>query len=319
MIAFAGLATSHPYTDARSLAGHGDLAVWEPDRQRLDRFRAEHPDAEVFGDLAGLLAAKPDGVVLTVPTPQVATALSAVLDRDLPCFVNKPAAATAAQLAALDPVVSRASHRVLSSSVLRFAPAFVEFAAACDPADVVAVRATVRHSVRPWAEGLNPWQDDPEQGGGTLVMMGIHGVELLVALLGAQVAVAGAAAATRRYAALQSEDTAVLALRWSAATEGSGGGGPADGPVGGGPIGTVEVVGVTDGEAYEVTVQTAAGSRSVTLSGGADAETALGYRGTIEAFLRMIGGEPSPVPWTETRAVLATLAAARAATRAVSR
>lgn len=301
MIAFAGLATSHPYTDARTLAGHGDLAVWEPDRQRLDRFRAEHPDAEVFDDLAGLLAAKPDGVVLTVPTPQVAAALSDVLDRDLPCFVNKPAAATPAQLAALDPVVARAPHRVLSTSVLRFAPAFTSFrdelASTVDPAEIVAVRAAVRHSVRPWAEGLNPWQDDPDQGGGTLVMMGIHGVELLVALLGPQVAVAGAAAATRRYATLRSEDTAVLALRW------------ADGP-----IGTVEVIGVTDGEAYEVTVQTAAGPRSVTLSGGEDAETALGYRGTIAAFLRMIGGEPSPVPWTETRAVLATLAAARAAT-----
>jgi len=304
VIALAGLATSHPYTDARTLAGHAALAVWEPDAQRLARFRAEHPDAEVFDDLTGLLDAKPDGVVLTVPTPQVAPALAAVLDRDLPCFVNKPAAATAAQLAALDPVVTRAPHRVLSSSVLRFAPAFRDFVDSADgPADeILAVRATIRHSVRPWAEGLNPWQDDPAEGGGTLVMMGIHGVELLVALLGSQVTVAGAVSAVRRYSTLRSEDTGVLTLGW---TEG--------------PVGTVEVLGVADDEAYAVTVHTAAGERTMTLTGGDDPETALGYRGTIAAFLGMVAGEPSPVPWTETRAVLSVLTAARALTRTPAR
>ncbi|MCP2322869.1 putative dehydrogenase [Hamadaea flava] len=300
MIALAGLATSHPYTDARTLATRSALAVWEPDAQRLARFRAEHPDAEVFDDLTALLDAKPDGVVLTVPTPQVAPALAAVLDRDLPCFVNKPAAATARQLAVLDPVVSRAPHRVLSSSVLRFAPQFEEFRAryAGDSAAILSVRATVRHSVQPWAEGLNPWQDDPAEGGGTLVTMGIHGVELLVALLGPEVTVAGAVSAVRRYRSLRSEDTGLIALGWP-----------------GGPVGAIEVLGVTDDEAYAVTVETAEGPHTMTLTGGDDPETALGYRGTIAAFLSMVAGEPSPVRWTETRAVLSVLATARAMTR----
>ena len=285
LIALAGLATSHPYTDARTLRAHGRLAVWESDEERLARFRAEHPDVVVARDLAALLDAGPAGVVLTVPTPDVAPALDAVLARDLPCFVNKPAAATAAQLAVLEPVVVRAPHRVLSSSVLRFAPAFTEFRV--DPAEALAARVTVRHSVRPWAEGLNPWQDDPAAGGGTLVTMGIHGVELLVALFGPDVTVVGAATATRRYATLRSEDTALVALRWPA-----------------GPVASVEVIGAADDdEAYEVGVPTAAGVRGVTLRGGADPETALGYRGTIEAFLRMVAGEPSPVPWRQTRAV----------------
>ncbi|NUR74306.1 MAG: Gfo/Idh/MocA family oxidoreductase [Hamadaea sp.] len=298
MIALAGLATSHPYTDARTLAAGSALAVWEPDAERLARFRAEHPDAEVFADLSSLLDAKPDGVVLTVPTPQVAPALAAVLDRDLPCFVNKPAAATAGQLAALDPVVARAPHRVLSSSVLRFAPSFEQFRSAVRSSEVLTARATVRHSVQPWAEGLNPWQDDPSAGGGTLVTMGIHGVELLVALLGPEVAVAGAVSAIRRYRTLRSEDTGIIALGWTD-----------------GPVGAVEILGVTDGEAYAVTVETAEGTHAVTLTGGDDPETALGYRGTIAAFLGMVAGEPSPVRWTETRAVLSVLAAARAMTR----
>jgi predicted dehydrogenase len=60
---------SHPYADARTLAEHAELVVWEPDPERLERFRAEHPQARVAPDLAVLLRTEPDGVVLTVPTP----------------------------------------------------------------------------------------------------------------------------------------------------------------------------------------------------------------------------------------------------------
>lgn len=292
LIALAGLATSHPFTDARTLSRCADLLVWEPDADRLGRFRTEHPDAVVAADLDALLAARPDGVVLTVPTPDVAALLEKVLAQGLPCFVNKPAAATLDQLDALRRVVSVAPELVLSSSVLRFAPDFTRFAVTREA--VLAVRATVRHDVGLWATGYNSWQDDPAAGGGTLVTMGIHGVELLVALLGPAVRLVGAANAVRSYATLRSEDTGLLALQWSD-----------------GVPGTVEVLGVAEGEGYEVTVHTAAGEHRVVLAGG---EEALGYRATIEAFLRMVAGQPSPVPWEQTHAVLGVLAAARAAT-----
>jgi len=290
LIALAGLATSHPYADARTLSEYAALLVWEPDADRLKRFLSEHPAARVAPDLATLLAARPDGVVLTVPTADVAAALSRVLDRGLPCFVNKPAAGTAEQLDALDRIVPGAPGLVLSSSVLRFAPDFAAFAV--DRAEVLTARVTVRHDVSLWATGYNPWQDDPAVGGGTLVTMGLHGVELLVALLGTEVRLVGAATTTRRYRTLRSEDTGLLALQWSD-----------------GVPGVVEVLGVADGEAYEVTVQTPAGERRVVLRGG---EGDLGYRATIDAFLGMVAGAPSPVPWAQTRAVLGVLAAARA-------
>ncbi|MFC6016277.1 Gfo/Idh/MocA family protein [Plantactinospora solaniradicis] len=289
-ISIAGLATSHPYADARTLRRHADLVVWEPDPQRLARFLDEHPDATVAPDLAALLDSRPDGVVLTVPPPQVPGALAQVLDRALPCFVNKPAAATVEQLDQLGRVVSTAPELVLSTSVLRFAPDFAAFAVPRE--EVLAVRATVRHDVGLWATGYNPWQDDPAIGGGTLVMMGLHGVELLVALLGPAVRLVGAATATRSYDTLRSEDTGLLTLQWSD-----------------GVPGTVEVLGVSEGEAYEVTVHTSTGERRVALHGGEDE---LGYRATIEAFLAMVGGAASPVPWAQTRAVLGVLASARA-------
>jgi hypothetical protein len=70
----------------------------------------------------------------------------------------------------------------------------------------------------------------------------------------------------------------------------------------------VEVLGVSERESYEVTVHTRAGERRVALRGGEDE---LGYRATIEAFLGMVAGAPSPVSWDETRAVLDVLSAAR--------
>lgn len=291
-IAFAGLATSHPFADARTLANYADLVVWEPDAERVGKLRAEHPGAVVVPDLEQLLATEPDGVVLTVPTPQIAATLAPVLAAGHPCFVNKPAAATRAQLTELDAIVSPHAEKVMSSSVLRFAPSFAGRTVHAD--DVLAVRATVRHDVGLWATGYNPWQDDPAEGGGTIVTMGIHGVELLVALLGPQVRLLGAGGAIRHHRGLQSEDTAVMALQWDS-----------------GVTGTVEILGVSAEESYSVTVHTAAGSEEIVITTGDDVFEGLGYRGTIESFLAMVNGAPSPVPWPQTRAILDVLISAR--------
>jgi predicted dehydrogenase len=291
-IALAGLATSHPYTDARTLSRHAELSVWEPDAERLRRFTDEHPGARVAASLAELLAAGPDGVVLTVPNPGAPQALAAVLETGAPVFMNKPAAASREQLDALDRL--EITDRVLSSSVLRFAPAFA--AARVDPAEVLSVRATVRHDVGLWATGYNAWQDTPGQGGGTMVTMGVHGVELLVALLGPDVRLAGAAGAVRHYEGLRSEDSGVMALRW-----------------GSGVSGVVEIIGVSESEAYTVTVHTRGGSRDIVVTPGDDVLKGLGYEGTVEAFLAMVGGAPSPVPWEQTRAILDILISAREA------
>ncbi|MCT2583110.1 Gfo/Idh/MocA family protein [Actinophytocola gossypii] len=294
-IALAGLATSHPFTDAGTLAGHAELVAWEDDPERRARFQAEHPTARFTRDLTELLATEPDGVVLTVPTPGLADALALVLAADLPCLVNKPAAATPEQLRRIDGVAAVAPHRVMSTSVLRFAPAFRDWSV--DRDDVLAVRATVRHDVSLWASGYNPWQDDPAAGGGTLVTMGIHGLELLVSLLGPEVRLAGVTTALRQHTGLRSEDTAVLALSWDD-----------------GVPGTVEVIGATDVESYTVAVHTRAGVATTVIEPGPDPVEGLGYRATIEAFLDLVRTGTSPVPWTQTRAILDVLTAARDST-----
>lgn len=294
-IALAGLATSHPFTDARTLADHADLVAWEPDPARRDRFLTEHPSATLTDDLPSLLATDPDGVVLTVPTPDLADGLTQILARGLPCLLNKPAAATPDQLRRLDAAAALAPRRVMSSSVLRFAPALADLT--FDRDDVVAVRATVRHDVGLWATGYNPWQDDPAVGGGTLVSMGIHGLELLVALMGAEVELAGATTGVRHHGGLRSEDTATLALRWSD-----------------GITGCVEVIGATEIEFYEVTLHLRSGEVRTVIEPGDDPVEGLGYRGMIEAFLGLVRDGVTPVPWEQTRAILKVLTTARSAT-----
>lgn len=294
-IALAGLATSHPFTDAKTLAGHAELVAWEADPDRRARFQADHPSTRLARDLPELLATDPDGVVLTVPTPELADALALILAADLPCLVNKPAAATPAQLRRIDEVVAAAPNRVMSTSVLRFAPAFHGWSV--DRDDVLAVRATVRHDVGLWASGYNPWQDDPSLGGGTLVTMGIHGLELLVSLLGTGVSLAGVSTGLRHHTGLRSEDLATLAMRWDD-----------------GITGSVEVIGATDVESYTVAVHTRAGTVTRVIEPGRDPVEGLGYRATIDAFLDLVRSGASPVPWTQTRAILDVLTAARAAT-----
>ncbi|MFF0868904.1 Gfo/Idh/MocA family protein [Nonomuraea sp. NPDC003560] len=289
-IALAGLATSHPYTDARTLTRHAELTVWEPDAERLRRFTEEHPAAKAAGDLDELLTGNPDGVVLTLPNPHVPAALARVLETGVPCFVNKPAAATREQLDALRRLPVH--DRVMSGSVLRFAPALAEFRA--DAQDVLSVRATVRHDVGQWADGYNAWQDTPGEGGGTMVTMGIHGVEPLVALLGPDVRLVGAAGTRRHYRTLRSEDTGVLALQWA-----------------NGIVGTVEILGVSDDNAYTVTLHGRHGSESIVIESGPDPVHSLGYIRTMEAFLSMVDGAPNPVPWAETLAILDILISAR--------
>ncbi|MEV0389100.1 Gfo/Idh/MocA family oxidoreductase [Nonomuraea sp. NPDC050643] len=291
-IALAGLATSHPYTDARTLARHAELVVWERDPERLRRFTDEHPQVKVAGSLEEALAGPLDGVVLTVPNPQVPQALAKVLETGAACFVNKPAAASREQLERLDRLPIH--DRVLSGSVLRFAPAFAGRRVERD--EVLAVRATVRHDVGMWANGYNAWQDTPGEGGGTMVTMGIHGVELLVALLGPDVRLAGAAGARRHYRTLRSEDTGVMALRWDD-----------------GITGTVEILGVSESEQYSVTLHKRDSTETIVIECGDDPIRGLGYEGTIEAFLAMVGGAPSPVPWRQTRAVLDVIISAREA------
>ena len=76
---------------------------------------------------------------------------------------------------------------------------------------------------------------------------------------------------------------------------------------------TVEILGVSEPESYSVTLHRRDDSETIVIDGGDDPVRNLGYEATMEAFLAMAGGAPSPVPWSETRAILDVLIRAREA------
>jgi len=299
-VGFAGLASSHPFTDAEVLRRLGpvDLAVWA-DADASERFMRRHP-ARAVRTLDELLAGDLDAAVVTVHPDDVAETVARFLDVGVPVFVNKPAAVDRSQLARLASV-RRDDVPLMSTSVIRFAPEIVrlrENVAAATDGDLLSVRAVIRHDIGHWLRGDRDWQDRPG-GGGLLTTMGIHGVEVLVSLVGPDLVSVTAEVGRRHYRAVQSEDVAVLTMRWAS-----------------GVLGVVEVLGVADHESYEFTSHHAAGDTTCRLDGsGPDPVHELGYLGTMRAFRRMAATRQPAVPWSETAAVLGALADARAGRR----
>ncbi|MEU1980599.1 hypothetical protein [Nocardia sp. NPDC019395] len=284
-IGFAGVAHSHPFSDARNAQALGvsELAVWDADdHSRCADFVREW-SATNCETLDGLLDWGPDVVIVTPRPRRVAAVVSAVLDRDIACFLNKVPAANTAALADLDAAVGTRSGRFLTSSVLRFAPGLRAFAAELEPP--IAVHVSVRHGIDIFTTPERRWQDDPADGGGTAVSMGLHAWEILDTVLGREITPLGGVAARIPDSRTISEN--IVTLHALAA---------GDIPV------SVDIVGAGMGEAYEVVAHTRSGVLRKSLGGSDD----LGYVDCLRAVLAMARGAPSPVPWERSRTVVRT-------------
>ncbi|QOR69708.1 hypothetical protein IM660_13665 [Ruania alkalisoli] len=293
-IALLGLATSHPFSDAATLL---DLRpgtvfdVWEPEAGRRAMFNERFPGHRLHTRVEDALAGAA-GAVVTVRPHQVAEVVARVIQREVPAFVNKPVAVTGAQRDALEPLWTPAATRLFTSSVLRFAAEVETLRAEFDHTRALSAHVTVRHDVGRWTRGSTPWQDDPAVGGGLIGTMGLHGIELLVSLLGTRASVVSSEVSTRWHHGLISGDTGAVTIRWEA-----------------GILGTISIVGVTEHEGYEIDVETVDGPRQVRLPASGD--DALGYRATTQRLVAMVDdAAPSPVPWEQTRAVVDLLAEA---------
>ncbi|WP_228002809.1 hypothetical protein [Nocardia australiensis] len=297
-IGFAGVAHSHPFSDARNARALGveELAVWDPD-DRLRRGRFVHEWCAVEHDsLAGLLDWRPDVVIVTPRPHRVATVVASVLDHGGVCFLNKVPAANPAGLADLDSAIGDRTERFLTASVLRFAPAVRALAADLDGLEPIAAHVSVRHGIDAFTTPERRWQDDPNDGGGTAISMGLHAWEMLDAILDRAMTPLGGVTARLPDSRTISENTAAF----HAVT--------ADGV----PV-TVDVVGAGSGESYEVTVHTESDVHRMTLD-GADHYRTLGYLDCLRAVLAMADGAPAPVTWPRSRAIIeTTLSAAQLA------
>lgn len=279
-VAFAGVAHTHPWSDAANLAALGAMpaTVWDADDPaRRDDFAARF-GAAVVTDLHALLAGAPDLVVATPRTWRAADVAAACAAAGVPVFLNKTVAASLDAVADFDRL-DTAGARFATASVLRFAPAVAAFAEQVDPSRMLAVEVSAQHDIAGFLAPERSWQDDPDGAGGTIVTIGLHAFELLDAV------VPGARPTTAVGRAARGD----IPTRSEAVAQGLG-------SVHGVPL-TVSVSGVPGPDRYAIRVVAPDGVHELVLGDGDD----LGYTGLARSLVDFARGGDAPVSWRRSR------------------
>ncbi len=290
-IAIAGLANSHPFTDAqhlRELREDVSFLVADPDPERVERFLAEQPGSLALATVQEILEHSPSAAIVTVPPPSVGDIVEAFLDAGVPTYVCKPAAVTSEQLRRLEGLVQGREHLFFTTSILRYASAVAAL-----PDDVGFAHVVAEHHIDYWREPASRWQDDPQVGGGLVPMMGVHAFELLELLLGPTMRVTSCTTTRiRDDGVLASPDVAT----GTAANDY-------------GLLASFEVDGLAEGQRYALELSTDESTERVELGEGDDP---YGSITVARAVAAMAEGAPSPLPWERSRAVLRAVVEARA-------
>ncbi len=255
-------------------------------------------------------ADKIDGVICTSRLPERIDQAVMFLGKGVPTYSSKPAATSLDQLKKITSTVRRSGTPWFSTSVLRYAPAVLGLKSYLDKGKagtLIQVRATSCHYISHYMQEPGIWQDDPRRGGGSIINMGIHALEMLSVLVGPRVRRVWCQAGRRFHTESLSEDAAVIGLEWED-----------------GLPGMIEVPCGVKGESFGVEVfgreailkfsvpkgdiQEASGASL----GDADPWMEFGYVGTMEAFIGMCRTRQMPVPLEETERLAKVLIAARA-------
>lgn len=301
-VAFAGLAHSHPHTDAAGAAALGAqvVAVYDSDATAAGDF------AERFGGVAVdspdiLIAHRPDVIVATPRPDEVLSTLRALRETAaaVPVFFNKVLAATEQQFADVDRALAVQRKSVGTASVLRFAPALAQLAAELSGDEIFSIRAHAQHDNEAFRLPDRRWQDDPAQGGGTLVTVGVHAWQMIDRAVPGAI-LESAVGWTARSSDTLSEDVGGIQGRLRLAD--------------GRAISVQATVsGVPGADRYSLEVISARGVHTIDLDVD-DALEQLGFRGLVRALIDDAPRGEVPAPWAEARAVVAnTIHAARAA------
>ena len=226
-----GLGFSHPHAFARLLR-EGVLRpapdrppawrqarishIWDDDPAAARAFADEH-GSTVAGTPEEILDAGVEGVLIETRNGERARHALPFLRARVPTFIDKPICTTPEDLHTILGAARGPGTPLFSASSARYDPAVPALGALIrDGAlgTLLAVRASTSHTVARYMEEPHTWQDDIPLGGGTIVNMGIHGMEPLVALLGPEVEQVTCVAEKRHFTASRSEDTALATIRW---------------------------------------------------------------------------------------------------------
>ena len=160
------------------------VAVADPSDECVARARACAPGADAVPSLDALLDLEPDGVVIATPSALHASQAVRALERGVAVFCQKPLARTAAETRTVIEA-ARAMDRLLGVDLsYRFARGACrvrELVRAGELGDVYAVDLTFHNAYGP----SKPWfYDKALSGGGCVIDLGVHLVDLLLWVLG---------------------------------------------------------------------------------------------------------------------------------------
>ncbi|MBI3970469.1 MAG: Gfo/Idh/MocA family oxidoreductase [Chloroflexi bacterium] len=317
-----GLGFSHPHAFARLFRDNAlEPAAGRPDTWRQaavthiwdDDPAAARAFADEFGSNAvtspdDIPTDDVDGVLIETRNGERARYALPFLRAGIPTFIDKPICTTPDDLRLILDTAREHRTPLFSTSSARYHPAVPALRRLIDGGELgtlLAVRATTSHTIKRYLEEPHTWQDDIQMGGGTIVNMGIHGMEPLVTLLGPGLESVACQTEKRYFTASRSEDTALITLRWAT-----------------GVLATLEVY---SGSAVGGQRFTACGSAGVVEAavnelswwGGKTPPARLpasrGYVPMLEAFCDMVRTREQPVSLAETEAVALGLFAARRA------
>jgi len=309
-IAVVGLAYSHPYTYTQILqrTGHTISHVWDDVPERLEEFSGKF-GVQAVSAPEEIPADQIDGAICTSRLPERIAHAVMFLGKGVPTYTSKPAATSLDRLEKITSTVRRTGTPWFSTSVLRYAPAVLGLKSYLDMGKagaLIQVRATSCHYISHYMQEPGIWQDDPRRGGGSIINMGIHALEMLSVLVGPRVRRVWCKAGRRFHKESLSEDAAVIGLEWDD-----------------GLPGMIEVPCGVKGESFGVEIfgreailkfsipkgdiQEASGAAL----GDADPWVEFGYAGTMAAFVGMCRTRLMPVPLEETERLAKVLIAAR--------
>ncbi len=317
-----GLGFSHPTAFARLLRDGALLpaeakpegwrsakieCLWDYLPERAQAFAAEY-GVRVVGSPRELLGAGLDAVLVEAYNGDRAKYALPFLEAGVPTFIDKPICTTPEDLRTILSAAEKRGTKLMSCSSLRFHPAVGALRGMIDGGELgtlLAARATTSHSVAGYLKEPNTWQDDVRMGGGTIVNMGIHGMEPLVALLGPDLHSVTCVSNRRHFTTSRSEDTALATLRW-----------------GNGVMATLEIYSGAPTGGVEFA---AYGSRGIAEVAGSELRhwgskeppqtlpPGRSYAPMLEAFFDLVRGGGETVLLAETEAVALGLFAARRA------
>lgn len=309
-IGIIGLSLSHPFTYADILDAKkiGVSYVWDYEKDRGTKFAEKH-HAVLVENPEEMISHGVDGVIFCgIANERVQQALP-FLKAKIPSFINKPMVTNTQDLEILSEAVKETGTPVYSASSIRYSPAFQAISQIVKSGSLgtlLSASSTVCHTIDFYMVPPSTWQDNPAIGGGSIINMGIHAMELIFLVMGTGVDSVHCYASKRHFTQSQSEDTAVITLRYKD-----------------GRLGTVNIICASKSSGYDLSVmgteksvQGSCPSDLVRIShaeslGDPDFYLENGYDPSISQFLDMVKSGKEPIPFEETCEIYKALIAAR--------